>query len=995
MQADSGNVGQVVDQVVNKVQQAGEAVKRFTQKTSSTPPPLPQTPAAPTNANPGQQAVPGGAPKGLDAAAASYGKATIGIKQLAAGFAMAQGAILAVETALRSVSSAIGGFIDINSRMEQIQMQFKVMIGDIKKYWEIFTETKKFADTTPFNDVETYRAGQQLLAAQIKDINEYKAALATVADLAAASGRPISEAAGAYARLKSGASGEAMEALRLMNISRTMFEAKGVNFDASGQALATSEKLTKTLDAIVKDAYGGLTQQLSTKWAGLWSTFTSNAQNAVRDLTGGVFMQLETALDRVNKALESALKDPDQQLKKLGAAFAGVTGAAGQLAEAFVGLGGKGGSSALRMLTEGLAFVSLGMSTLSFLTKEARAGMQLLWDSMSGANARENFVANMKAATDAYNAQLDLVRGSLGLQKSAAAEAAQAVSDANQKAIKERSDASQNEVERTKTLVRNMKTAMAIQESAWAVEKAKGRDSVQLARMEMEQRKQNLAVLTEQEEKRKAAIEANGGPYSKSSELLEAEAKAAQSLAAYYDALIEKKEKMGAFISQTAKLLAEADAIDKRGGDSGVKRYEALKASAEEYLDSLKKMRDSQAATAGNAEKMKAAAAAAQNGNLAQYQTVADAVEQGEQIFQIKSLQERLAQIQQLSQAQNLGARERFSLYEQERAVFAELTGSIGKAIESTMQKIEALQGRALGAASSAIGVLGKVGAGRSAYNEVADMVRGLNLNMGKMSLSNLGAMANLASELKGKGVNAKDLMPSSGQILEALKRELAGVPDTIGKLQAGLNSLVGISEQLGKMAADQFFAPWEAKIAELKRQFAGLAGGKPEANPSKPEQARPDAKAENPGRPESPAVSKESYSAQANSFAQRTTGNQAAIAKIAEILSASAITWPKGWSEEDKNAWGLQQGQSKSSQPYNDPSKVPFWKAQIPAGTPPIPAPAGRDSMKTTNINAKTSINIQGYTMEQVDAIVGKAKERFGEELYQALQNANAQYGY
>lgn len=871
MQADAGNVNQVLGQVTQKIKTLNQG--------------------SPSGG--GVTPIPASVP-------ASYEKAAGGIKQIAAGFAVAQGAIIAVTAALHAVANAASGFIEINSQMEQLRMQYKVLIGDVEKANIIFAETKKFADTTPFNDMETYSAGRALLAAQIKDLNEYKAALKTVADLAAASGRPINEVAGAYARLKSGATGEAMEALRLMNISRTMFEAKGVRFDASGQALATSKELVGVLNEIVSSNFGGLTQEISTKWAGLWSTFTSNAQNAARDVSSGAFGQLEAALDSANKSLDVLLKDPEQRFKRLGDGVSSLTGAIGQASSAFGGLFGKSALSAMEVIGGGMAAASLAISTFAYLAKQAGIATQFLWDVMSlSGNARENFVSGMREATNGYNTQLTLIKGALGMQSKAAQEAASSETDGIKKVTRERNDAAMAAVENSKQVIANIKVIMASQESLWAVEKAKGRDASQLAQMEMEQRKLNLQVLQETEEKERSAAEANGGRYQKSQAMLEAETKYAQSIEKYYDALISKQETLGEFITKTTKLLAEADAIDKRGGDSGVKRYEALKTAVDEYLDGLKKMRDAQAQTATNSAKMMEAAKAAQTGNLTQYQNMGAVIDQGEKMFQISALQERLAQIQQLSQAQNLGARERFSLYEQERSVFAELTGSIGSAIESTMQKIQSMQSAALGAASSAIGIMEKVGATRSDYAAIASMVSSLRLDPGNMSLQNLGQMANIADQLKKKKINVRDIMPSPGEVLSALQRELSGVPETISKLQSGLQTLVGLSAQVGLQAADNFWKPWEEKLETLRTQIGSLANSN--LNP-------------------------------------------------------------------------------------------------LQYAPPPVPIPetnASRNENKTVNVNTQTSLNIQGSTLKDVEGIVTQAKERFGEELYAALQQANSQFGF
>lgn len=843
MIADAGNTAQAFNQVVEGAKKAEDSVRRLNEQQEKTQQvKQPVAPVATPTIDTGTQSTVNrinqatseamAKVKQISAAATvppvsdevpkSHERATVSIKQLAAGFAIAQGAIMMVEAALRKIVGVIGSFINVNSQMEQVRMQFKVMIGDAKKYQEIFAATKKFADTTPFTDIDTYRAGQQLLSAQIKDLNEYKAALATVGDLAAASGRPIQEVAGAYARLKSGASGEAMEALRQMNISRSMFEAKGIQFDSSGQALATSQQMTKALDEIVKSNFGGLTQELSTKWAGLWSTFSSNVDNAARAVTGGAFLRLEAGLAGINGAMEKALNDPDSKIYRLGAAITSIVGAIGGLSDAFGGLFGPAGLSAIQMITEAIAGVSLAISGFTLLSRMAQAAVQFLWDTMTmSGNAKQNFVANMMEATNSYNKQTAAAKTAFGIQLDLTKQEDVAQEDSAKKAARLNQEKAMAAVEYRNAIVQNTKTIMTVQESLWAVEKAKGRDSVQLAQMEMEQRKLNLSVLQEAESKLQAS---QGAAYKKSASLLEAESKYAQSIAAYYDALIAKREALGEFVTNTSKLLAEADAIDKRGGDSGVKRYAALKSAVDEYMDSLKKLQELQRATETNSAKMQAAAGAVRSGSLTQYQNEAAVIEQGEKVFQVNALQERLAQIQRLSQAQNLGARERFGLYEQERQIFSELTGSIGSAIEGTMQKIQSMQSAAIGAASSAVGILEKVGASESDYQALARMVSGLRLDTGNMNLQNLGQYASLIESLQKKGASVDGMMPSVNEVFGALQKELTGVPEAINKLQGGLQSLAGLSAQVGAAAAENFWKPWNDKLAELKAQFSSLS---------------------------------------------------------------------------------------------------------------------------------------------------------------------------
>lgn len=825
----------------------------------------------------------------------SLSKAGLSIKTLAAGFAAAQLAVQGAMAVLQQISGSVSSLVQVNSQMEQLRLQFEVMIGDKDKMEELFAITKKFADTTPFNDLESYRAGQQLLAANVKEAQDYEKALRTVGDLAAASGRPISEAAGAYARLRSGASGEAMEALRQMNISRQAFQMEGINFDSGGQALATSTELTAALDRIVSSRYGGTTQKLAASWEGLWSTFESSAQNAIRSLTGGAFEVLKTSISDVTKSLDDMVKDPDKKLEKLGEA---IKSAAKTVEELKNAIAPGGGGTFMSLLSKGIKGAADGVSFFTQAMTLAAASVQFFWDTLQGNDARGNFAKTMQAAGKDMGERVKSWRKIWNTQDDSSTNAPKTAEEQAKARQKAQDDAQAKASTNRDAVVSDLKKIMAVQESAWTVEKARGRDSVMLAKAELEQREYNLRVTQEQEAIRDQFLDAKNVKHTKSAELLDAEAAAAKALAAYYDALIEKKEKMGEFVTQTAKLLAEADAIDKRGGDSGVKKYEALKSAAEEYLDTLKKMRDAQQQTTSNVAQMKAATDAAKAGNLAQYQTVMNVVEQGEQIFAIKSLQERLSQIQQLSQAQNLGARERFSLYEQERQVFAELTGSIGKAIADTMGKIEALQGKALSSASGAVGALGKIGADKSYYQEVYSAIRGMNMDKSKMSLGNMSQIIDLATDLKNKaGIDARDIMPSAGDIVAAFKREIPGMNDTISKLQTGMKSLIDISTQVGKQASDNFWRPWEAKFSTIKQMFESL--------------------------------------------------------KNINLNPQSGI---------------------------------------LPTGA--LPPNSQTAENKTVNVTNATTLNLQGVSPKEIDSIVKTATDKFSEDLYRALQEANVQYG-
>ena len=117
-----------------------------------------------------------------------------------------------------------------------------------------------------------------------------------------------------------------------------------------------------------------------------------------------------------------------------------------------------------------------------------------------------------------------------------------------------------------------------------------------------------------------------------------------------------------------------------------------------------------------------------------------------------------------------------------------------------------------------------------------------------------------------------------------------------IGKLQGGLQTLVGLSAQVGAQAANNFWGPWEEKLSGLKEQIASLALSN--------------------------------------------------LSPKMDILPTMTL-----------------------------PQKTP------------------ESGGNTVNVATNTQLTVQGSTLREVDEIVAKARDRFSDELYAALQEANARF--
>ena len=132
---------------------------------------------------------------------------------------------------------------------------------------------------------------------------------------------------------------------------------------------------------------------------------------------------------------------------------------------------------------------------------------------------------------------------------------------------------------------------------------------------------------------------------------------------------------------------------------------------------------------------------------------------------------------------------------------------------------------------------------------------------------------------------------------------------------------------------------------------------------------------------------------ANADEFRKNTGGDPASIERIASLIEKVSIRWPTGWGAKEKEEYGRSLGKD-NTKPYNDPTKIPFWKANL--SNPPmgnLPQPNAGAGNNQTNVNASTTIQIQGSTLQQMQDIVTKAKDKFGEELLASLQEANRQF--
>lgn len=178
------------------------------------------------------------------------------------------------------------------AQVEKYNVTLKTMLGSSSAARDRMAEYISIAKKTPFELNQVVEGGNQLQA-----IGRYsKQNLLMLGDLAAASGKPIEQVMGAFAKLATGQKGIAVDMFRDLLISADDWtKATGKGVTKTGELKATTEELIKALPKIMaaKGFFGMMQNQADT------------TDGRISNLKDGIF-QMETALgERLNPTVNS------------------------------------------------------------------------------------------------------------------------------------------------------------------------------------------------------------------------------------------------------------------------------------------------------------------------------------------------------------------------------------------------------------------------------------------------------------------------------------------------------------------------------------------------------------------------------------------------------------------------------------------------------------------------------------------------------------------
>jgi len=188
--------------------------------------------------------------------------------------------------------------------IEQQKTSLEALTGSAEEAGNIIIWVRKQAWKTPFQFPDLVESVTQLKSVGL----DYKKWFSSVGNLAMMSGRPLSEGlemtVRAITRLKSGATGEALELLRRLKISMADFRAQGIQFGAGNRLLGSPDRALEALMRIIATKFPNVME----KAENTATVAFSNIMDAAREVGYAIM-----GIDQTGGVMEGGLLD---KLKK-------------------------------------------------------------------------------------------------------------------------------------------------------------------------------------------------------------------------------------------------------------------------------------------------------------------------------------------------------------------------------------------------------------------------------------------------------------------------------------------------------------------------------------------------------------------------------------------------------------------------------------------------------------------------------------------------------
>jgi hypothetical protein len=242
---------------------------------------------------------------------ASLDKTKTGLNQIATSARSAGSAITAgVGTGLMAVTAAgaVGlgllgkSAFDSAVKFESLSARLTAITGSGKRAAEVLDTVRKVAEPSPFTFDQLATAATQLEAFGLKT----EAILPRLANLGAAFGADeehLKSLVNLFGRLSAGNFPD-IEQLSMFGLSKSMFAAEGIKFDAGGSLVSSARDTFDALLRIVDTKYATILDKMSKTTESKLASLQDKWEGAMRSLGAGLIEVLSPVIDYFTKFLD-------------------------------------------------------------------------------------------------------------------------------------------------------------------------------------------------------------------------------------------------------------------------------------------------------------------------------------------------------------------------------------------------------------------------------------------------------------------------------------------------------------------------------------------------------------------------------------------------------------------------------------------------------------------------------------------------------------------
>lgn len=199
-------------------------------------------------------------------------------------------------------SLAIGKGIADASQVENLTVQFEVLLGSLSEAENLMAQIRQYGGQTPFQTADIATGAKQLLNAGVA-ANDILPTLRVLGDLSAAGGKNLSEVAFVFSQVRSAGRLMGQDLNQLLNANIPVIKALAEEFgvaesevrDLVSSGAVTYDRLFSAMQKLTGEGgrLNGMTEKLSQTTSGLWSTVKDNISQASAELGKFVLEQFK------------------------------------------------------------------------------------------------------------------------------------------------------------------------------------------------------------------------------------------------------------------------------------------------------------------------------------------------------------------------------------------------------------------------------------------------------------------------------------------------------------------------------------------------------------------------------------------------------------------------------------------------------------------------------------------------------------------------------